>query len=107
MPFEKGNKLGERGRMFEGALRKAIASDDGKRLRLAADQLLDQASYGQPWAIQYLADRLDGKAKQSIAVERKTVSEMSLGELTDELAASIAGGGAEADSSADQPNGLH
>ncbi len=60
MPFEKGNTHGSKGRLFDGALRRAIAQDDGKRLRAAAEQLLNAAAEGEPWAINTLADRLDG-----------------------------------------------
>lgn len=46
------------------ALQRAMAQDDGKRLRDTAETLLDKASEGEPWAVQMLADRLDGKAAQ-------------------------------------------
>lgn len=107
MPFEKGNKLGAKGRQFDGALRRAIAQDDGKRLREAAEQLLTKASEGEPWAIGMLADRLDGKAPQSVTVESKSLQEMSLGEFLGALESSIAGGGQEAFSSAEPASGVH
>lgn len=61
-----GNKNAAKSRLFEQALHRAIAQDDGKRLRLAAEKLLDQAAEGSPWATQMLADRLDGKPTQMI-----------------------------------------
>jgi hypothetical protein len=61
MPFEPGNSLGAKSRWFDGALRRAIAQDDGKRLRRAAEALLTKAAHGEPWAIALLADRLDGR----------------------------------------------
>ena len=106
MPFQPGHKHGAKSRMFEGALKRAIAQDDGERLRKAAEQLLDQAAAGEQWAIQYLADRLDGKAAQSVTVETKSVREMSLAELTAQLAA-IADGSSSTAGSADQPDALH
>ena len=51
-------------RRWSETLNRAIAQDDGKRLRAAAEKLLDEAANGQPWAIKELADRLDGKPKQ-------------------------------------------
>ena len=66
--FEEGNQHAKKGKLFDAALRRAIAQEDGKKLREAAEQLLDQAAAGQPWAIQYLADRLDGRTAQSIEV---------------------------------------
>lgn len=51
---------------FWRAINKAIAQDDGKRLRSAAEKLLDLAAAGEQWAVKELADRMDGKAIQSI-----------------------------------------
>lgn len=66
MPAPKGNQNAAKGKLWNDALRKAIAQDDHKRLRRAAETLLDKASEGEPWAIKELADRLDGKAFQSV-----------------------------------------
>lgn len=49
-------------------LTRAIAQDDGKRLRTAAERLLDCAAEGQDWAIKELGDRLDGKPGQAVTV---------------------------------------
>ena len=72
MPFEPGNNANpdgaKRPMAFLGALNRALAQGDGKKLRQAAEQLLTQAANGEPWAIKELADRLDGKAGQSVAV---------------------------------------
>ena len=64
-----GNRNAQKGRMWNDALRRAIAQDDGKRLRAAIEQLLNLASNGEPWAIKELADRLDGRPKQINYVE--------------------------------------
>ena len=106
MAFEKGNKLGEKGKLFDGALRRAIAQDSGARLRKAAEQLLSKAAEGEAWAINQLADRLDGKAQQSVSVTTSKVEEMSLADIAAEIA-SIGGGGAEAPVSSGQSSGLH
>jgi hypothetical protein len=106
MPFEKGNKLGAKGRLFDGALKRAIAQDDGKRLRDAAEKLLSKAAEGEPWAIRELADRLDGKSQQTVSVERKNVTDLTLSELVAEMAA-VAGGGEEASASPDEPSQVH
>jgi hypothetical protein len=55
-------------RRWSSALNRAIAQDDGERLRKAAESLLDNAANGEPWAIKELADRLDGKAAQAVTV---------------------------------------
>lgn len=64
---ESGNPSGERKqRRFLAALERAMLADDAKRLREAAEKLLDFAAAGEPWAIKELADRLDGKAATQI-----------------------------------------
>jgi hypothetical protein len=69
MPFEPGQSGNPRGtagpKRFRDALERALAQDDGKKLRLAVDKMLDAASDGEAWAINFLADRLDGKPHQS------------------------------------------
>lgn len=55
-------------RRWANALNRAIAQDDGKRLRDAAEKLLDSAAAGEPWALKELADRLDGKAAQAVTI---------------------------------------
>lgn len=49
---------------FLDALSAALTADDGAQLRAAADALLSAAAAGKPWALQMLADRLDGKPAQ-------------------------------------------
>ena len=66
-PGQSGNPEGPvKAKRFYAALDRAIVQEDGKRLRAAADKLLDNASKGEPWAIQMLADRLDGKPAQQL-----------------------------------------
>ena len=62
-----GNQNAAKSRAFYGALSRAIAQDDGQRLRDAAEKLLSLAAQGEGWAIKELGDRLDGKAHQSIS----------------------------------------
>ena len=70
MPFqpgESGNPTGtKREKKFLAALERAIAQDNQQRLRDAAEKLLDFAAAGEPWAINMLADRLDGRPKQQL-----------------------------------------
>lgn len=64
---ESGNPEGPvKQKRFYAALDRAIAQEDGKKLRDAADKLLANAAAGEPWAIQMLADRLDGKPAQQV-----------------------------------------
>lgn len=66
-PGQSGNPAGgAKIKRFFAALERAIAQEDGKKLRDAADKLLECAANGEPWAIQQLADRLDGKPAQQV-----------------------------------------
>ena len=67
-PGESGNPEGRRVEFgkFRAALDRAIAQDDSKALRRSAERLLALAADGDLQAIAMLADRLDGKARQSI-----------------------------------------
>ena len=64
---QEGNTNQSRTKPFWRALDKAIAQEDGKRLRAAAEKLLDLAAQGEQWAVKELADRMDGKSAQVIA----------------------------------------
>jgi hypothetical protein len=72
MPFKKGQSGNPAGvskdRKFIDVLNRAIVQDDSKRLRSAAEKLLDLASVGEPWAIKEIADRLDGRPAQAVTV---------------------------------------
>lgn len=61
-----GNNNATKNKPFYAALDRAIAQDDGKRLRDCAEKLVDLAAAGEAWAVQMLADRLDGKAVQQL-----------------------------------------
>ena len=72
MPFEpgqSGNPSGKAPRkIWIAALNRAIAQDDGVRLRQAAEKLLDLAVGGDVPALRELGDRLDGKPAQSVTI---------------------------------------
>ena len=64
---QSGNPDGfKRYRRFLTVLERAIKADDGKLLRRACDQLLEQAADGNLQAIGMLRDTLDGKPAQSV-----------------------------------------
>lgn len=75
MPFEKGKSGNPGGRLkekaFTDALRLAVnrQDDDGrKKIVLLAEKLVDCALAGEGWAMQQVADRLDGKPAQESTV---------------------------------------
>ena len=51
---------------FTDALRVALLSGGGRRLRIIAERLAEKAEQGDLGAIQQIADRLDGKCAQVI-----------------------------------------
>lgn len=105
-PGKSGNPNGTAGpKRFRNALDRAMAQDDGKRLRSAVEQLLDKAASGEPWAIQYLADRLDGKADQTISFVRNA-RELTDGDLA-HIAAGSGEGTAEPPNSPQEPSSVH
>ena len=75
MAFEKGKSGNPTGRpkekVFADALRLAVNRDDKegrKKLQSIAEKLVDCALAGESWAIQQVADRLDGKPAQESTV---------------------------------------
>jgi len=79
---------------FTEALRMEIAAAgaDHKRLRRIAAKALDLAEAGESWAVQFVADRLEGRPAQSMDM---TVRQASAKELTDDELADIALGRSE------------
>lgn len=63
-----GNQNAAKSRVFSDALRRAIAQDDGRRIRDAAEKMLDLAAAGEQWAVKEVFDRLEGKAAQALAI---------------------------------------
>jgi hypothetical protein len=51
---------------FADALRVALLSGGGRRLRIIAERLAEKAEQGDLAAIQQIGDRLDGKPSQAI-----------------------------------------
>lgn len=63
-----GNLNAAKEKKWYEALDRAIKQDEGKRLRAAAEKLLDLAAEGESWAVKELGDRLDGKPKQQTEI---------------------------------------
>jgi hypothetical protein len=80
-----------RAKPFTDALRVALLSGGGRRLRIIADKLAEMAEAGDMQAIKEVGDRLDGKCAQ--VIERGDVSAEVLPDC--ELFAIIRGGSRE------------
>lgn len=73
MAAPRGNKNSSKdNRLWADTIRRAAIQGDGKRLRAAAEKLLDAAADGDIEAMKVLGDRLDGKPHQTIAAEVDT-----------------------------------
>ena len=56
---------------FTDALRVALLSGGGRRLRIIANKLAEKAEQGDLQAIQQIGDRLDGKCAQGNRARRR------------------------------------
>lgn len=63
-----GNQNAAKAKLFEGALRRALNANSRDRLYDIAEKLVQAAEAGESWAIQHVADRLDGKPKQQTEI---------------------------------------
>ena len=86
MAWSEGNLYGRLGAPVTAAIRKAALAGDSKRLRAAADRLLDSAAYGESWqerlqAMAFIADRLEGKAVARIESRSDAPREVELADL--------------------------
>jgi len=71
MPFEPGNQLGQlnsKGKLIHATIKRACAQEDGKRIRAGIEKMLDLYAEGDPFAMVYIRDTLDGKPAQSLTV---------------------------------------
>lgn len=94
MPGHRGGQPGNsnalRARPFWAAVNRAIVQEDGRRLREAAEHLLTQAAAGEPWALQMLADRLDGRPAQQVTISGDPDAPLVAASMSDEQLAAIA-----------------
>jgi hypothetical protein len=65
---QPGNKNGTKNKPFLDAMRRALAQNPHKIGKIV-DKVLEQAEEGEPWAVNVVADRLDGKAVQANTFE--------------------------------------
>lgn len=119
MAFKKGQPSANPGgrvkdKVFTDALRLAIARTDeeGKtNLYKIAKKLVDLAVAGESWAVQQVADRLDGKPaqEQTIAFEKRDATDWSRDELVAILHDARKGGerATKANGRSGEPDSVH
>jgi len=66
MAFEEGNKAAAKGRTVEKLLERILVQEDNKRLRQGLEVLMDKVAEGDQKALEFVTERLDGKARQAI-----------------------------------------
>lgn len=69
MAAEKGNDYAAKGRTVEKMLERILLQEDAKRLRQGLELLMDKVADGDQKALEFVTERLDGKAKQAIDVD--------------------------------------
>jgi uncharacterized lipoprotein YmbA len=90
-----GNKNASHAKPFLNALERAIAQEDAKRLRAAAEKLLDMAAEGVPWALEFLVERLDGRVAQSVSISGEVAHTVRSVSETDSLLEGVLAGGSD------------
>lgn len=63
-PF--GNQNARKGKIVEDGIRKALAREDWKRFNQGCDAVAEAWAKGEPWAVQFVADRVDGRVSQPV-----------------------------------------
>jgi hypothetical protein len=79
---QPGNTNATKNKVWIEALNRSIAQDDGKRLRAAAEKLLDLAVEGNVPALKELGDRLDGKPAQAVTLSGDPENPVMVQEIT-------------------------
>jgi len=79
MPFQKGNNLAAKDKLFARTLKRALDQDDGKKLRACAEKVLELAVSGERWACEMLRDTLDGRPATAIVATDSDGKELTIG----------------------------
>ena len=82
MAWESGNRFGRLGAPVTAALRRAALADDARLLKRAVRAALTHAARGSLPHLQWVADRLDGKVAQTLAVTHEDTRTLSLADVT-------------------------
>ena len=76
-----GNQNASKSRVVHDALRKISLQEDHKRLRDGIEIVLDKASEGDMFAIQFVRDTLDGKPKQQVELSGDAENPVTIQEI--------------------------
>jgi hypothetical protein len=113
---QSGNPAGgPRDKAFADALRLAVNEEhepNKRKLRVIAEKLVEEAIKGESWAIQQVADRIDGKPAQESTLtidDKRDATDWTRAELVAFLNDAKAGsnGAAKANGSHREPDSVH
>ena len=94
MPAPKGNDNAGDGRRWREAIRRALARSQGtidRGLDRIADGVISAAAKGAPWAIEHVAERMDGKSIQRVeSTVEVTVDVGNTDSFSDKIAHALA-----------------
>lgn len=65
----EGNKNGSKGAQLTGMLYAALEENDKERLRKGIQAVADEFAKGERWAVEFAFERIDGKLKQTVAID--------------------------------------
>lgn len=63
-----GNQNAAKAKVVADGIRKALAAEDWKRLREGCEKVANAYAAGEPWAVQFVADRMDGRPTQQTEI---------------------------------------
>ena len=69
MTFEVGNQLAAKSKRMTAMLERIMMEDDGKKLYNGLTKLMDAFQDGEPWAIEQVFNRVQGKPAQSLQLD--------------------------------------
>jgi hypothetical protein len=89
-----GNQNGRKAALFaqhlEVVLNQQVKGESGTKLRMVVEKAVDAAIAGESWAIQFVADRIDGKAKQQVEISGDPDKPINVSTYLDALAGAAA-----------------
>jgi hypothetical protein len=79
MPFQVGNKLAAKDKLFARTLKRALDEGDGDKLRQCARKVIELAVAGERWACEMLRDTLDGRPATNLVATDQDGRELTIG----------------------------
>ena len=90
---------------LERELLKAVEGEDTTKARKIAQTVVDKAVAGDPWAIQFVTERTEGRPDQHVSIARE-VKELSDADLAD-IALGSRDGTPDTQDGAEKPSRVH